>query len=87
LPYQWKQELAEVEISVPVPPGTRGKDLSVVIQKKKLSVGLKGMDPILAGELCKEIKVEESNWTLREQLCILVVLPLSTCLQRTKKLY
>ncbi len=49
---------------VPVPKGTRGKDLSVVIQKKKLSVGLKGKDPIMAGELPYEIKLEDSTWML-----------------------
>jgi hypothetical protein len=65
LPYQWRQELGEVEISVGVPAGTRAKDLVVTIQKKKLIVGLKSQTPIMSGELCKEIKVEESNWTLR----------------------
>lgn len=38
--------------------------MSVVIQKKRLAVGLKGKEPIVAGELCKEIKVEESTWTI-----------------------
>lgn len=57
--------MGEVDISVPVPKGTRGKDLTVVIAKKKLSVTLKGQDPILSGELCKEIKVEDSTWTIR----------------------
>jgi hypothetical protein len=66
LPYQWKQELGEVDLIVPVPNGTRGKDLIVVIQKKKLSVGLKGQDKILDGELCQEIKVEDSTWTIGE---------------------
>jgi hypothetical protein len=51
---------------VPVPKGTRGKELEVVIMKRKLSVGLKGKDKILDGELCKEIKVEDSAWTLGE---------------------
>lgn len=64
LPYKWKQELMELDIEVPVPKGTRGKDLNVVIQKKKLSVGLKGQEPIMGGELCKQIKIEESTWTL-----------------------
>ncbi|KAI0815027.1 nuclear movement protein nudC [Irpex lacteus] len=72
LPYKWKQELAEVDLEVPVPKGTRGKDLTVVIQKKKLSVGLKGQEPILSGELCKEIKVDESTWTLEDQQIVLV---------------
>lgn len=49
---------------MPVPKGTRARDLNVVIQKKKLSVGLKGKEPIMAGELCKEIKMEDSTWTL-----------------------
>lgn len=65
LPYKWTQLLGEVDIHVPLPQGTRGRDLSVVIQKKRLSVGLKGsQDKILEGELCKEIKVEDSTWTL-----------------------
>ncbi|EPT03855.1 hypothetical protein FOMPIDRAFT_1022049 [Fomitopsis schrenkii] len=67
LPYKWKQELGEVDIVVPVPKGTRGRDLNVVIQKKKLSVGLKGKEPIMTGELCREIKVEESTWTIEDQ--------------------
>jgi CS domain len=65
LPYTWRQELGEVDVVVPVPKGTRAKDLQVVLQKKKLSVGLKGQDKILDGELCKEIKVGDSTWTLR----------------------
>ncbi|KAH9937011.1 nuclear movement protein nudC [Fomitopsis serialis] len=67
LPYKWRQELGEVDVVVPVPKGTRGKELNVVIQKKKLSVGLKGKEPIVAGELCKEIKVDDSTWTLEDQ--------------------
>ncbi|CCL99021.1 uncharacterized protein FIBRA_01030 [Fibroporia radiculosa] len=67
LPYIWRQELGEVDVVVPVPKGTRGKDLTVIIQKKKLSVGLKGKEPIMGGELSKEIKVEESTWTIEDQ--------------------
>ncbi|OCH96085.1 nuclear movement protein nudC [Obba rivulosa] len=67
LPYTWKQELGEVDIVVPVPKGTRARDLGVVIQKKKLSVGLKGKEPIMSGELCKDVKVEDSTWTVEDQ--------------------
>jgi hypothetical protein len=66
LPYTWKQELGELDLVVPVPKGTRGKNLSVVIAKKRLTVGLKGQAPILDGELCKEIKMEDSTWTIRQ---------------------
>lgn len=65
LPYSWTQELGELDITVPVPQGTRGADLAVLLQKKKLRLGLKGHEPILEGDLCKEIKVEDSTWTIR----------------------
>jgi len=67
LPYSWKQSIEDVDIVVPVPKGTRSRDLIVMIAKKKLSVGLKGKDPIMAGELCLDVKVEESTWTLEDQ--------------------
>ncbi|KAI0651938.1 nuclear movement protein nudC [Trametes meyenii] len=72
LPYSWTQQLGDVDVTVPVPKGTRGRDLSVVIQKKKLSVGLKGKEPILSGELCKDIKIDESTWTLEDQETVLI---------------
>ncbi|KAI0669811.1 nuclear movement protein nudC [Trametes maxima] len=72
LPYSWTQQLGDVDVTVPVPKGTRGRDLNVVIQKKKLSVGLKGKEPILSGELCKDIKIDESTWTLEDQETVLI---------------
>jgi len=72
LPYTWRQELGEVDVVVPVPKGTRAKDLSVVLQKKKLSVGLKGQDKILDGRLCKDVKVEDSTWTLQDNQAVLI---------------
>ncbi|KAG9098549.1 hypothetical protein FS749_003590 [Ceratobasidium sp. UAMH 11750] len=72
LPYWWKQELGDVDVSVPLPKGTRARDLVVKIAKKKLSAGLKGQDPILEGELCKDIKVEESTWTVEDQSTLMI---------------
>jgi hypothetical protein len=64
LPFTWKQTLQDLTLNIPVPPGTKARDLIVDIKKTKLKVGLKGKEPILDGTLCKEIKVEESTWTL-----------------------
>ncbi|TPX36891.1 hypothetical protein SeMB42_g00623 [Synchytrium endobioticum] len=64
LPYKWKQTLQDVDIAIPVPKGTKGRDLDVVIKKKHVSVGFKGADAILEGELCQLVKVEDSTWTL-----------------------
>ncbi|KAF8243003.1 CS-domain-containing protein, partial [Wilcoxina mikolae CBS 423.85] len=67
LPYVWKQTIADVDISIPVPAGTRGRDLNVVISSKKLKVGLKGKDPIMEGDLPKSIRADESTWSLEDQ--------------------
>lgn len=64
LPYKWTQALGDVDIIIQVPKGTRARDLAISITKKKLSVGLKGQEPIMAGDLCQDIKLEESTWTL-----------------------
>jgi CS domain len=65
---------------VPVPKGTRARDLVVVIAKKKLSVGFKGKEPILVGDLCQDIKVEESTWTLGKRTRPYNLIPTSTCI-------
>ncbi|KAH9808309.1 HSP20-like chaperone [Melampsora americana] len=67
LPYTWKQTLQDLTLIVPVPQGTKAKELIVEIKKKKLKIGLKGKESIMEGELCKEIKEDESTWTLDDQ--------------------
>lgn len=49
---------------MPVPAGSKSRDLVVEIKKLRIKVGLKGKEPILEGELPKEIKVDDSTWTL-----------------------
>lgn len=66
LPYTWRQELGDVDITVPIPKGTRAKQLNVVMKQNKFTLGLKGEEPIMDGELCKAIKVDDSTWTVGE---------------------
>ncbi|EST05568.1 CS domain protein [Kalmanozyma brasiliensis GHG001] len=66
LPYKWKQQLDIVEISVPVPQGTKGRDLIVELKKRKIKVSLKGKESIFEGELAKDIKEEDSTWTIED---------------------
>ncbi|KAL8277360.1 hypothetical protein RQP46_010200 [Phenoliferia psychrophenolica] len=66
LPYVWRQTLQDVTVSIPVPAGSKGRDLVVEIRKKQLKVGLKGQPPIIEGELAKEVKVDDSTWTLED---------------------
>ncbi|KAI5803748.1 nuclear movement protein nudC [Geopyxis carbonaria] len=64
LPYVWKQTISDVDVSVPVPPGSRARDLAVVLTGSKIAVGLKGQEPIMAGDLPKPIRLDESTWSL-----------------------
>lgn len=66
--FRWIQTLQEVELRVPVKVNfhVKPRDLIVDIQKKHLKIGLKGSPPIIDGELCNEIKVEESTWVLED---------------------
>ena len=45
--YSWTQTLGEVVLSVPVPPGTKGRACDVAITRDRLRVGLKGQPPVL----------------------------------------
>ncbi|KAI8576522.1 hypothetical protein K450DRAFT_256590 [Umbelopsis ramanniana AG] len=72
LPYKWKQTLQDVDVSIPVPAGTRSKNLDVVIGRKKIKIGVKGQPPILEGELPQTVKVEDSTWTIEDQKEVLV---------------
>jgi CS domain len=61
-----RQTLEDVSVIVPVPPGTRARDLTVEIRRNRLKVGLKGKEPIISGDLSKDIKEEDSTWTVGE---------------------
>mmetsp|Transcript_2287 Transcript_2287/g.3073 ORF Transcript_2287/g.3073 Transcript_2287/m.3073 type:complete len:332 (+) Transcript_2287:149-1144(+) len=64
--YVWTQTLSELNVTVPVPEGTKSRQILVDIKKKKLTVGLKGQPPIVEGELHKAIKLDDSFWTLED---------------------
>lgn len=72
--YRWTQTLSDIELRVPLQAGftVRSKDAIVNIQKRHLTIGLKGRPPIIDGELQHEIKVEESTWVLEDGKKLLI---------------
>jgi hypothetical protein len=45
--YSWTQQLPEVNVTVPVPQGTKSRFVVCDIKKDRLKVGLKGQPPII----------------------------------------
>ncbi|XP_016999799.2 nuclear migration protein nudC [Drosophila takahashii] len=74
--YAWTQTLQEVELKIPfnVSFALRARDLVVSIGKKTLKVGIKGQEPIIDGELCAEVKQEESVWVLQDSKTVMITL-------------
>jgi len=72
--YSWTQVLEELEIRVPVPEGTRAKQVDVQFKKKWLKVGVKGQPPIINEELHKEIKADDSTWIVEDGKVVMIVL-------------
>lgn len=62
--YSWSQTLKEVSVMVPVPPGTKARQLDVNIRRDHLRVGIKGEKPIIDGALSEAVKVEDCMWNV-----------------------
>ncbi|KAG0645508.1 Nuclear distribution C [Hyphodiscus hymeniophilus] len=48
LPYKWTQQIGDLDLTVDVPGNLKGKDFIVDIKKKKLTLGIKGQEPIIS---------------------------------------
>jgi hypothetical protein len=69
--YVWTQTLQEVTVNVPLHQPTRGRDLTVVMSKKHLKVGLKadvaaGGGYVIDAPLTKPIICDDSFWTVED---------------------
>ncbi|GIX61888.1 nuclear movement family protein [Babesia caballi] len=61
--YVWTQTLGALEISAPVPPGTKSRGIKVDITPRKLTVYVNG-EVLFGGDLFLEVKSDECLWTL-----------------------
>lgn len=47
LPYKWTQTISDADVTIPVPGNIKGRDLSIIITKTNIRVGLKNQEPII----------------------------------------
>lgn len=66
----WTQTEPEVTMIVPVPEGTRAKDLDIKIQSDYIKFGLKGQKPMFEGKLHSKIIPDDSFWQLGKLLLV-----------------
>lgn len=64
--YTWVQTLADVNMTILVPAGTKSKDMEISITKKKMKVALKGQPPLIDGELFEAVLTDDSFWSITE---------------------
>ncbi|CAB1112749.1 unnamed protein product [Ectocarpus sp. CCAP 1310/34] len=64
--YDWTQTLQELSVVVPVPEGSKSRDVVCDITKSRLRVGLKGQPLLVDGEMYNKVKVDDSFWTLED---------------------
>jgi hypothetical protein len=72
--YRWTQTLSDLNVFIPVPEGTRAKDVTVTISKTKLLVGLKGKPPLIDGALHALVKSDDCFWTVEDNKLMNVTL-------------
>lgn len=65
--YNWSQQIRAVDVQFKLPEDVfKSKQLTVKIEPKRISVALKGKEkePLLEGELCEKIIVDDSFWNI-----------------------
>ncbi|XP_027332679.1 protein BOBBER 1-like isoform X2 [Abrus precatorius] len=72
--YSWTQTLQEVNVSVPVPTGTKSRFVICEIKKNHLKVGLKGQPPIIDGEVYRPVKPDDCYWSIEDQNTVSILL-------------
>lgn len=59
-------------MKIPLKVTVRPRDVTVVIGKHHLTAGIKNQPPIIDGDLCADIKMEESTWVIQDGQTLLI---------------
>uniref|UniRef100_H2Y4J2 Nuclear migration protein nudC n=1 Tax=Ciona savignyi TaxID=51511 RepID=H2Y4J2_CIOSA len=72
--YSWTQTLEEIELRLPFKVNfpVRGRDVICNVDRKHIKIGLKGHPLIIDGETPKEVKTEETYWTIDDRKSLIL---------------
>jgi hypothetical protein len=72
--YSFTQNDVELVVSIPIPEGTKSKQIHVAIGTSSLTAGLTVQPPVLSGTLFKPIRASESLWSIEEKKFLVITL-------------
>lgn len=72
--YTWTQTLNALEVSVPVKPGTKARDIVCKIGVETLKLGLKGQELILDGKVHSKLKPDDCTWAIIDNKTVQITL-------------
>lgn len=77
--YVWEQTISDVTITVPLPPGTRSRDISCSIGRRHLKLAVCGAEAVLDADypcddrngqcIWEQVKTEQSFWNFNDGKC------------------
>jgi len=63
--YAWTQTKEDVTVTVPIPKGTKARDINCLIKPNSLFLQLKGSPaPLIDGQLHDRVITQDSTWTI-----------------------
>ena len=70
----WSQTKADVEVSVPLPAGVRGKQCKVKFGTRRLQVAVPGLDaPLIFDPLYAKVRADDCAWTVSDGMLVVTM--------------
>jgi len=71
--YSWKQDPEEIEVTVPMPPGTRGKEIKVDFKPEMIKITAPSREVELSLSLFAGVSTDDSTWSLSDGNLVLTM--------------
>ena len=65
-PYRWSQTNTEVEVTMPLPDGVKGKQVKFVLKDQKLTLGYLG-EVVIDGLMYNRVNVDDATWDIDDE--------------------